>query len=57
MGVSPTMQLPDIWQAIGTPQVAEITAVVSIVISIVLAHKSEQQQAKKEKEVLIYAQT
>jgi hypothetical protein len=28
------MQLPDIWQIIGSPQVAEITAIVSILISL-----------------------
>ncbi len=33
------MQSSDIWQALGTPQLAEITAVVSIAISIVLAQK------------------
>jgi len=33
------MHLPDIWQAIGTPQIAEITAVVSTVVSIVLARQ------------------
>ena len=33
------MQLPDIWQLIGSPQVAEITALVSIITSIVLTQK------------------
>jgi hypothetical protein len=38
------MQLLDIWQAIGTPQIAEITAVVSTAISIILAQRSQRQQ-------------
>ena len=37
------MQLLDIWQALGTPQLAEITAVVSIAISLILAQKGQQQ--------------
>jgi hypothetical protein len=42
------MQLPDIWQVLGTSQVAEITVIVSTVISIVLAQKGQQQQKKME---------
>lgn len=34
------MSLWNIWQALGTPQVAEITALVGIVISVLLARKS-----------------
>ncbi len=37
------MILPDIWQTIGTPQIAEITAVVSTAVSIVLAQRGQQQ--------------
>lgn len=29
------MQLPDIWQLIGSPQIAEITALISIAIALV----------------------
>jgi len=35
------MLFPDIWQTIGTPQVAEITAVISTAISVVLAQRSQ----------------
>jgi hypothetical protein len=38
-----SMQLPDIWQVIGTPQVAEITAVVSTFVSVFLAQRSSQE--------------
>ena len=38
------MLWPDIWQAIGTPQVAEITAVVSTAITIALAQGGRRQQ-------------
>jgi hypothetical protein len=37
------MQSPDIWQTLGTPQVAEITAVISTAISVVLAQRGSQQ--------------
>jgi len=41
------MLFPDIWQTIGTPQVAEITAVISTAISIALAQRGQEQQPIK----------
>ena len=38
------MQLPDIWQLIGSSQVAEFTTLVSIAVSIYLAQKSSPTQ-------------
>jgi len=37
----------DIWQVLGTPQIAEITAVVSIIVSVSLAQKPSPSKKKK----------
>ena len=37
----------DIWQVLGTPQLAEITAVVSIIVSVSLAQKPSPSKKKK----------
>jgi hypothetical protein len=38
------MQSPDIWQVLGSPQIAEITALASIAISIFLTTRSTQRK-------------
>lgn len=50
------MQLPDIWQAIGSSQVAEITALagtaISTTVSIILARQGRGQLAPLKKIIL-----
>lgn len=43
------MQLFDIWQALGTSQIAEVTALVSIALPLILQFRQRNPHIKKEK--------
>jgi hypothetical protein len=42
------MSLPNIWQVLGTSQVAGIAALVSTTVSIILAQQGQRKQKKSQ---------